>query len=162
VGRRSLSGWLPILALVTAGCGSGQPGASPGSSVSGATGAAPTSPSDPGGLAGRSHRPSAAAQPTSKPLVSVKGSGFEDSRSFKLGAGTYVVHWKISSSNSAGCAAIGALRTPDGKVSVEVANTTLAGKGSQAGQQVATKMKAATYVITFATTCSWTAAIYRR
>jgi hypothetical protein len=161
VGGRSLSGWLAILALVTAGCGSGQPGASPGSSVSGATGAAPRSASVPGG-AGRSPRPSASVQPTSKPLVSVKGSGFEDSRSFKLGAGTYVVHWKISSSNPAGCAAIGALRTPDGKVSVEVANTTLTGKGSQAGQQVATKMKAATYVITFATTCSWTAAIYRR
>ena len=61
-----------------------------------------------------------------------------------------------------GCTAIGALRTPDGKVSMEIANTTLTGKGSKAGQQVANNVKAATYVITFATTCSWTAAVYRQ
>ena len=99
---------------------------------------------------------------TLKPVVSVKGSGFKDSKTFKLAAGTYVVHWTLTSGVSTGCTAIGALRTPDGKISMEIANTTLTGKGSKAGQQLAKKVQAATYVITFATTCSWTAAIYRQ
>ena len=40
---------------------------------------------------------------------------------FSLTAGNYLVGWTISSAGSGGCNAIGAIHTPDGKTSVEVA-----------------------------------------
>jgi hypothetical protein len=104
---------------------------------------------------------SPAAGPTPKPVASVKGTGFVDSKPFTLKAGDYVVRWRLTSSDSAGCTAIGAIHTPDGSTSVEIANTAVKGKASRSGSKSAPKLPAGSYLVTFATTCSWTANVFR-
>ena len=69
--------------------------------------------------------------------------------------------WTLTSKDSGGCTAIGAIHSPDGQVSVEVANTSVSGKATRSGSKSAGRLSAGTYLVTFATTCSWTAAVYR-
>lgn len=130
---------------------------SPASSIAG-TSSSPAPRSAGAGSAGTSQ----AAGPTPKPVTAVKGSGFVDSKPFKLHAGSYLVRWMVTSTDGAGCSAIGAIHSPDGNVSVEIANITLTGKGSTSGQKPAPNLAAGNYVVTFATTCSWTAQVYQR
>jgi hypothetical protein len=165
-----------LVAFLVAACGS--TATSPGASAGGTSGIGAAASATPAGpavtlpnaaSAADSSAPSGSSSatastavtgPTPKPIASVKGSGFTDSKTFKLKAGAYLVRWALTSPNGAGCAGLGALHTPDGKTSIEVANTTAA--GPQSGQKSASKVKAATYLVTFATSCNWTAQVYQQ
>ena len=166
---------LPVLvAFVLAGCGQGNPvtagpSGTAGPSASAGSGSLPAGSVAPAASASGSPAASAtasgaagtgpSASPT-KPIASVKGTGYASSKSFKLKAGDYEVRWTLTSSSAAGCMAIGALRTPDGKVSVEVANSKVSGKGTLTGYEVVPNVKAGTYQVTFATTCAWAAQVF--
>lgn len=162
-----------VLAMTLGGCGGAAPAGSgslgPGASgespaastgTSGATGSAGASgPATSAGASPAAGSPAAGATP--KPVAAVKGTGFVDSKRFTLRAGTYVLRWTLTSTNAAGCTAIGAIHTPDGQTSVEIANTVLKGKATKSGSKSAPKLPAGSYVVTFATTCSWTMQVFR-
>ena len=154
---------LLLAALTAAACDTSDPfasvGASPSATPVGSV-AASSSSASPVTVATRSPVASVRPSATPKPVASVKGTGFTDSKTFRLNAGDYVVRWTVTSKDPAGCAAIGALHSPDGKVSRDVASAKLTGKGTKAGARAISNLKAGTYVVTFATTCSWTAQIY--
>jgi hypothetical protein len=159
-----------LVALAVAACGGGTPAGSgsprsPASAASSGRSSAPGSTraptdsataSDPASTAAAS--PAAGATP--KPVAAVKGTGFVDSKAFTLKAGNYVVRWRLVSTAAAGCTAIGAIHTPDGRTSVEIANTSVKGKGNRSGSKTASNLPAGSYLVTFATTCSWTANVF--
>ena len=162
-----------LLAALVAACGVSPPatGGHTGGSAGGATAsfgalesgtsAGSTLPAVFATTAGASAAgPAASAGQAPKPVATTKGIGFADSAPFKLKAGSYLVRWTLTSASAVGCSVIGALHSPDGRVSIEVANTTLAGKGSRAGQKTTPRVNAGTYLVTFATTCAWSAQVY--
>jgi hypothetical protein len=77
-----------------------------------------------------------------------------------LNAGNYLVRWTLTSAEAAGCVALGAIHTTDGQTSIEIANTRLTSAGVENGKRSVPKLKAGTYLITFATTCSWAASVF--
>jgi len=133
--------------------------ASASGSIAASGGGPSASPGGSGASAAASAASSAAA--TAKPVASVKGTGFVDSKTFQLAAGNYLVRWTITAKDATGCGAIGAIHSPDGGVSVEVANTKLTAKGTKSGAKAAPKLAGGSYLVTFATTCTWTAQVYR-
>ena len=154
---------LLVVAVVTSACDTADPfasaGASPSALPAGSVAGSTTSTAR-STVATRTAAASVRASAAPKPVASVKGTGFTDSKTFTLDAGSYVVRWTMTSKDPAGCTVIGALHSPDGKVSRDVASATLAGKGTKSGSKTVTKLPAGTYLITFATTCAWTAQVY--
>ena len=154
---------LLVVAVATSACDTADPFASVGSSPSAVpTGSVAASTSSSAGPTVATRSPAASVRPSAvpKPVASVKGTGFTDSKTFKLGAGNYVVRWTVTSKDPVGCTVIGALHAPDGKVSRDVVSATLAGKGTKSGAKTITKLPTGTYLVTFATTCAWTAQVY--
>jgi hypothetical protein len=152
-----------LLAILAGGCGgaSTSPAASVAATASTATARSTTAPPAAAATALASATAGATAAPTPKPVAAVTGTGFVDSKAFTLKAGNYVVRWTLTSKDAAGCTAIGAIHTPDGATSVEVANTSVKGKASRSGSKSVPKLPAGSYVVTFATTCTWTARVFR-
>ena len=97
---------------------------------------------------------------TSKPITTAAGIGFTDSKAFALKAGDYLIRWSLTAADASGCVALAALHTKDGRTSVEIANTTVSTAGVDQGTKAIRRLKAGAYLITFATTCSWTAAVF--
>jgi hypothetical protein len=157
-----------IAGMAVAACGAGSP-ASPGSpavsvlaSAAGTAGASPTStPRTSIAAVASGVAASTAAGPTPRPVAAVKGTGFVDSKAFTLKAGNYIVRWALTSKDAAGCTAIGAIHSPDGLTSVEIANTSVKGKGTRSGSKGAPRLPDGSYLVTFATTCSWTANVFK-
>jgi hypothetical protein len=135
--------------------GSAEPTTGP--AVSGSAGGSPPSASA-APIAVAAASPSVRATP--KPVATVKGTGFMDSKTFKLKAGTYLVRWSITSRSDDGCTVLGALHTPDGMTSVDLLNTTISGATTKTGQKTTGNLKAGTYLVTMATSCTWRADVY--
>ncbi len=97
--------------------------------------------------------------PAATPLIRVTGTNSKDSVRFRLVAGSYRVAWTISTTAARGCSQITVLRTPDGKVSDEVATKTLTAAGSEKGEDHVTIAVSATYYLSVVSTCKWALSI---
>jgi hypothetical protein len=152
---RTLIVALAVLAAGIGGCGAA------GAATDGVTASGSAQTSAASGAASPADQPTTlATDPTAPPVATAAGIGFTDSEPIALKAGDYLIRWTISTDDPSGCPAIGALHTKDGKISLEFANTTLSGPGEQSGERPVPGLTAGTYLITIATTCSWTAAVY--
>ena len=146
---------------VVAGCGGGG-GATPSIKASGSAvrppGTSPTgfSPEPlPSEVVALDPSPTSAFAPVAR----LKGSNSRDTARFRLTAGTYRVAWTITATGVRGCNQIAVLRTPDGKVSSEVATKTTTVRGSQRGEDHITVVRSGTYYVSIASTCRWAISI---
>jgi hypothetical protein len=99
------------------------------------------------------------ATPAPTPVARFSGSNAKDTARFRLTTGSYRVAWTVTATGARGCIQIAVLRSPDGKVSDEVATKTLSVAGSEKGQDHITVASSGTYYFSIASTCRWVISI---